>query len=343
MGIDAAGEWGVPAGFAAWEGLDFLVLDEYASMRPEAWGEVFRPALADRKGRALFIGTPQGRNHFYEHFEYAKTDPDWAAFQFTTAQGGLVEQTELEGAARQLDPGSYQQEFEAAFTNIGRNRAYYAFDRPVNARSVSFDGLRPLVWSIDFNVNPMCMLLMQKVEEMAHVLEEIVIKPEAHTEAACAVFLERAMSYYGQVPSWQRPLTVKIYGDASGNQRRTAGARTDWAIIKQFFSLWRGTFAPEYYTAAANPAVRDRVNCVNSRLRNQAGETRLLIDPKCKELIRDLEEVSWAVDATGAATSELNKTDRARTHTSDALGYFTAPQFSLKTKVGEKGDGRVIY
>ena len=55
------------------EGLDFLVLDEYASMRPEAWTEVLRPALADRRGRALFIGTPQGHNHFYELFERAKS------------------------------------------------------------------------------------------------------------------------------------------------------------------------------------------------------------------------------------------------------------------------------
>ena len=57
------------------DGLDFVVLDEFASMRPEAWTEVLRPSLSDRHGRALFISTPKGRNHFYEHFEYAKTDP----------------------------------------------------------------------------------------------------------------------------------------------------------------------------------------------------------------------------------------------------------------------------
>ncbi len=324
------------------EGIDFLVLDEFAALRPEAWNEVFRPALADRQGRALFIGTPQGRNHFYDHFEYAKTDPDWESFQFTTAQGGLVHAGELAGAGRQLDPDSFRQEFEAEFTATGRNRAYYAFDRAVHVGPVSFDVMRPLVWSIDFNVNPMCMLLMQRVEEMVHVLEEIVIKPEANTEAACQAFLKRALVHNAQVPFYQRPLTVQVYGDASGNQRRTAGVSTDWAIIREFFGNWRGTFEPAHYTASVNPGVRDRINCVNSRLRNLMDETRVLIDPRCGELIKDLEQVTWAVDATGAPTSELNKSDKARTHTSDALGYYLSQAFPLKGKVGEQPKGRIM-
>src|SRR6266853_6968658 len=48
------------------DGLDFIVLDEYASMAPEAWTEVVRPMLSDRQGKALFIGTPHGRNHFFD-------------------------------------------------------------------------------------------------------------------------------------------------------------------------------------------------------------------------------------------------------------------------------------
>jgi hypothetical protein len=318
-------------------GVDFLVIDESASQRPEAWNEVFRAALADRQGRALLIGTPRGRDHFYDHFEYAKTDPDWAAFQFSTEQGGLVKATELAGAARQLDPESFRQEFGGEFTAVGRNRVYYAFERALHVKTVSFDVMRPLVWSLDFNVNPMCMLLMQRVDEVVHVLEEIVIKPEANTPAACDAFLKRGLVYNGQVPYYQRPMALRVYGDASGNQRRTAAAETDWTIIKQFLGvLWKGTFEPSYYTTSANPLVRDRVNCVNSRLRNQQGDTRIVIDPCCIELIKDLEQVTWAADATGAATSEVNKSDRARTHASDALGYYISQVFPLKGKIGEQ-------
>lgn len=90
------------------EGLDFVVLDEYASMRPEAWTEVLRPALADRKGKALFIGTPNGLNHFYDLFQEARTHAEWAAFQFTTEQGGNVAVDELASAASQLDERIYR-------------------------------------------------------------------------------------------------------------------------------------------------------------------------------------------------------------------------------------------
>jgi Terminase large subunit, T4likevirus-type, N-terminal len=68
------------------EGLDFVVLDEFASMQPAAWSQVLRPSLSDRQGKALFIGTPQGYNHFYELYEKAKSQPDWAAFKFTTVK-----------------------------------------------------------------------------------------------------------------------------------------------------------------------------------------------------------------------------------------------------------------
>src|SRR6266851_9128593 len=90
-------------------GLDFVVLDEYASMAPEAWTEVLRPSLADKQGRALFIGTPRGLNHFYDLFQNAGGQPDWAAFQFTTEQGGNVAREELEGAACELDERTYRQ------------------------------------------------------------------------------------------------------------------------------------------------------------------------------------------------------------------------------------------
>jgi hypothetical protein len=316
------------------DGLDFVVLDEFSSMKPNAWREVIRPALTDRKGRALFIGTPQGRNHLYDQFEFAAANPQWQSFHFTTEQGGLVDPEELASVALELDADTYRQEFDAAFAKIGKYRAYHAFDPAANVQHRSFDGLHPLIWSIDFNVNPMIMLLMQQIGEHVHVLEEIVLKPSAHTELACQSFLKRALQLFKQAPWYQQPLTVHVYGDASGNQRRTSGTATDWTLIKQFFKTWVGTFEPFFFTASANPLIRDRVTCVNSRLRNAAGDPRLFIDPSCKELIRDLEEVSWALDSNGAATHELNKKDPARTHASDALGYFISQKFPLRPKIG---------
>ncbi len=322
-------------------GLDLIVLDECASMKAEAWTEVFRPALSDRKGRALFIGTPKGRNHFYERFEYAHNDPAWAAFQFATAQGGLVDDQELCHAARELDPVSYQQEFGGEFVSANRHRVYYTFDRALHVRSLSFEDLYPVIWSIDFNVNPMCMLLLQRIGDVVYVFDEIVL-PNANTEAACQAFLEKAEPLYKLVPGYQRPMSVEVYGDSSGNQKRTSAADTDWTIVRQFFRRWKGTYQETFRLLSANPPVRDRINCVNSRLRNSLEDNRLFIDPRCRELIKDLEQVAWATDSTGAVTTELDKSDRARTHASDALGYYISQAFPLKPLIGHQSTGRLL-
>ncbi len=315
-------------------GLDLVVLDEFASMRPEAWNEVLRPALSDRKGRALFIGTPKGHNHFFETFQYAKiqSDPEWAAFQYTTAQGGIVDLGELHSASKQLDPESFRQEYEAEFTGAGRSRVYYAFNRDPHVKPLSFDPALPLVWTIDFNVNPMCMLLLQRLpDDTVRVLDEIVLK-NTNTEEACKALIDR-------LAQKQKPINLQIFGDASGNQRRTSGATTDWSIIRNFFTNWRGTYNHSVHVNNVNPAVRDRINCVNSRFLNADGEARLFIDPRCTELIRDLDQVVWQVDSNGLTASDINKSDPNRTHASDALGYYIAQAFPLRPLAGPKSSG----
>ena len=79
------------------EGIDFVVVDEVADMKSEVWPKVLRPMLSDREGGALFIGTPRGHNHFFDLSEAAQSQPNWAAFQFTTAQGCNVSTQELAG------------------------------------------------------------------------------------------------------------------------------------------------------------------------------------------------------------------------------------------------------
>jgi hypothetical protein len=84
------------------------------------------------------------------------------------------------------------------------------------------------------------------------------------------------------------------------------------------------------------------VNLVNAKLCSAAGERRLFVDPQCRELLRDLERVRWKADATGRPTSELDKSDRMRTHVSDALGYYVAAALERRGSVGERGNGRVV-
>jgi hypothetical protein len=93
----------------------------------------------------------------------------------------------------------------------------------------------------------------------------------------------------------------------------------------------------KYRVAKSNPSVRDRVQLVNSRLRSAAGEVRLRVSPRCKELIRDFEQVSYKADS-----NQIDKDkDRRRTHLSDALGYLIWEEWRTRGTIGER-EGRLV-
>ncbi len=96
--------------------LDGVVLDEFGDMDPRAWSEVIRPALSDRQGWAVFIGTPKGRNHFAEIWNQAQDKPDeWYSIILKASQTGIVNPTELADARSVMSEDQYNQEFECSF------------------------------------------------------------------------------------------------------------------------------------------------------------------------------------------------------------------------------------
>ena len=105
--------------------LDGVVLDEYGDMDPRAWSEVIRPALSDRRGWAVFIGTPKGRNGFYDRFKAASDDETQFSMMLKASETGLVAPEELEDARRSMSEDQYEQEFECSF-DASVPGAYYA-------------------------------------------------------------------------------------------------------------------------------------------------------------------------------------------------------------------------
>ncbi len=101
-------------------GLAFVVLDEYASMKPVVWEQIIRPTLADVKGTALFIGTPAGKNHFYDLWnEGLKEDtPEWESFSYTSKDNPYIPAEEIEAARNSMSTMAYRQEFEASFESF---------------------------------------------------------------------------------------------------------------------------------------------------------------------------------------------------------------------------------
>jgi len=101
------------------EGLDFVVLDECAFLKPETWTEVLRPALADKQGGALFISTPKGRNWFWNIHQRANYDAAWKSFHFTSYDNPFVAKAELDATKEQLPERVYRQEILAEFLEDG--------------------------------------------------------------------------------------------------------------------------------------------------------------------------------------------------------------------------------
>jgi phage terminase large subunit-like protein len=101
--------------------LKFLVMDEYADMKPSVWEQILRPALADQKGQAMFIGTPMGRNHFYELYRYAEMEDDdsYKAWHFTSYDNPLLDPDEIDTAKKSMSSYAFRQEFLASFEASG--------------------------------------------------------------------------------------------------------------------------------------------------------------------------------------------------------------------------------
>ncbi len=142
--------------------LDMAVFDEFGMQNPRVWGEVVRPALSDREGAAIFLGTPAGHNHFFDLLEQARSETDNGSDQWywkivKASESKLVKETELDAARAQMTPEQYEQEYECSFTAaiIG---AYYGklmaeADEDNRITRVPYDPAYPVHTAWDLGVN----------------------------------------------------------------------------------------------------------------------------------------------------------------------------------------------
>lgn len=148
--------------------LDGVVLDEYGDMNPEMWRKVIRPALSDRTGWAIFIGTPKGRNSFWDLYNKATNgfpleeggvyvDPEWYGALYTVEDTKIISDDELESASREMTDDEYAQEFLCSF-QAGITGAYFAKEIAEGERqgkftSVPYDPVLPVDTYWDLGIN----------------------------------------------------------------------------------------------------------------------------------------------------------------------------------------------
>ena len=291
--------------------LDYLVLDEFADMRPEAWFEVLRPSLSDRHSnesptRALFIGTPKGRNHFYDLWaKGVDKHNEWASFQYTTIQGENVLPDEIDQAKSDLDERTFKQEYEAAFVTYS-GLIYYNFEREQSVVEPKKYDNDILLIGMDFNTDPMSAVVAIRKVNTLTCIDEIVIYG-SNTD-------EMAKEINDRYPYRQ----IVIFPDPAARQRKTsAGGRTDLSILKNS--------GFHVKAKAKHDLLRDRINSVNARLKAADGERHLFITSNCKQVIKSLERQTYK-----EGTSIPNKDD-GYDHMNDALGYLVSYLFPVQT------------
>lgn len=287
-------------------GIDFVVLDEYQDFKEGTWEEAIYPTLTDRQGGALIIGTPKAFNQLHQAWSKGQSsdplDADWESWQFPTSTSPFVPAKEIEAARRNLHAKAFKQEYEASFETMS-GRVYYAFDRNLHVGEYAFDAMKPILIGQDFNIDPMSTVIMQwhREKQQMWVIDEIHIN-QSNTEEI-AQEIERR---YWRLIKAKR---VALYPDPAGGSRSTSSRG------ESDLDIFRKKGITQIFNRRKHPPVADRINAVNAMLVSADGRVRLVIDRRCKELIKSLEQTLYK-----SGTSQVDKGPGVE-HMADALGY----------------------
>jgi hypothetical protein len=167
--------------------LDAVILDEFGDMDPRAWPEVLRPSLADRRGWAVFIGTPKGRNHFHDIYKASESDPDWFSLVLRADRTGILDDAELAEMRRMMTEDTYSQELLCSFDAAIRGSIYrtemQAMETDGRVCGVPYDPAVPVWTGWDLGVGDATSIVCaQLVGKEVHIIDyyEAVGEPLTH-------------------------------------------------------------------------------------------------------------------------------------------------------------------
>ncbi len=309
--------------------LAWFGIDELSYTREDGWVRL-EARLRDPRATKLCgfaVWTPQGHDWIYKRFLHSPVTGYECVCAKPFENQFILEQTPdyYERLESSYDPRFYRQEVLGEYINSRADRVYHCFNAAIHVVKHGYDPHKPLLWALDFNVSPMSSVLVQNQAGQLLVVDEIVLD-RATTEDACAEFENRYRGHYA---------ALEVYGDASGRNMHTTGSN-DYTTVQACLTK-AGFRNVRLRVPTKNPPVLNRVQRVNALLTNAIGEVRLEVDPRCKELIKDFEEVLFKPDS--GVVDKVR--DLRRTHASDALGYLIWELYGEKQKAGER-DRRLL-
>lgn len=230
-----------------------------------------------------------------------KNDPDNYASILMNPSDNLenIDDDYVSGILDQMPERDRKRFRDGEFGDDASGNIYYSFDRQKNVKRVERDGTIPLIFGMDFNVSPFTAVVCQIIGDKIYVIDEFFVN-NSHTEQMAGLIKSKFPGRWTIIP------------DSTGKALKTSAAGlSDHAILKA-----HGFNIP----AVRNPFRMDRYNAVNKMLE----DGRIIIDPKCGKLIRDLEQVSFK-----DGTNLPDEKDLTLTHISDALGYLVHYAFPI--------------
>lgn len=278
------------------------IVDEAAFCQLELYHAAVTPQLADVNGDQLLVSTPNGQNEFWKLFKRANNSTSglWKTWQYPSIAGGYVSEDYINEQKANLDEDHWRQEYLAEFI-LTHNSVYYNFDMDKHVMHIDYQPDKTIHWGWDFNINPSVhSVLAHEQDGKLYVFDEICV---GDTPATTARFIE-------QYPP-QRDTQIVLYGDYNG--KVATSGYSDYMIIT---NMLQNAGYNVVERVKVNPYERDRTNNINTLLRNANGIVSLVMDHRCKRLIKDLQEVK-------NKNGKIDKTSNPYlTHASDALGYL---------------------
>jgi PBSX family phage terminase large subunit len=268
-------------------------LDEVRDTKEQAF-KVAIGRLRDKSANKLegrLTSSPCGYNWLYDYFVGSKKTDDYEIVQGSSFENPFLPDGYIDSMRGSYDEKTFQQEVLGQFVNTGQGQVYYAFSRERNVKPVVRDPKFPVMVGMDFNVNPMTAVVFQCIDQKIHVIDEIW-QAGSRTETMG----EYIVKNYGR--------GIQVVPDSTGQKQTTNSNRSDHEILRDMGLN---------VVFNRNPARMDRYNVVN----NLMEKDRLIVNPKCVHLIKDLEQVSFK---EGSSQLDVSM-DKSLTHISDALGY----------------------
>ena len=301
--------------------MDLLIVDEAAKVRPRIWDMYLSPTLSDRKGKAVFISTPEGFNWLYDLYLLGKTDDLWEShqapswdnsFAFPNGQGDqfLVERK------RNMSKELFEQEYGAQFTSFeGR---VYPFDRNLDVGYYPYNQHLPTFCSIDFGYRMPSVGWYQTYrvngEWHINIIDEIVHKTNVKTDELAKMIKSKPY------------IVSRYYGDPAGLQASSQSGVGDIEVFR------KNGIIVNTITDKASRSVSAGISHVRSFIENANGERYLHLNNNCVGMAEDLESYRYPESKEGQSLKPEPLKDGYHDHGCDQLRYFFINQFPIKNR-----------